>query len=167
MSRYIEPSEILVQERIPGGGENQFSFCAVCQNGRVRMPRWLPSEGDSIQSTSEMPARLWKRRTNPLSKPRGGNSSKASDLTDWPKSSSSSIPGMENTRFSTSIPRTWGWHTLGKAAGMDFSYLLWRQAVGLPVVPINGHRDAAWIREITDFVSIAKSPNRIAEVTRL
>ena len=35
MSQYIEPSEILVQERIPGGGENQFSFCALCQNGRA------------------------------------------------------------------------------------------------------------------------------------
>ena len=50
---------------------------------------------------------------------------------------------------------------------MDFSYLLWRQAIGWPVVAITGNRDAAWIREITDFVSIAKSPNRMAEVKRL
>jgi predicted ATP-grasp superfamily ATP-dependent carboligase len=64
-------------------------------------------------------------------------------------------------------PRTWGWHTLGKAAGIDFPYLLWRQAVGLPVTPIDTHREAAWIREITDFVSIAKSRNPMAEVKKL
>jgi hypothetical protein len=50
---------------------------------------------------------------------------------------------------------------------MDFPYLLWRQAVGLPVAPIDAHQKAAWIREITDFVAIAKSRNRMVEVKRL
>jgi len=50
---------------------------------------------------------------------------------------------------------------------MDFAYLLWRQAVGLPVDPIETYRKAAWIREITDFVAIAKSGNRAAEMKRL
>jgi D-aspartate ligase len=40
MSKHIPPDEILVQERIPGGGENQFSLCdmpgwtCVCLAGR-------------------------------------------------------------------------------------------------------------------------------------
>jgi len=63
--------------------------------------------------------------------------------------------------------RPWGWHALGKAAGIDFPYLLWQQAVGLPVAPIAAHQQAAWIREITDIVAIAKSSDRMAEIKRL
>ena len=35
MSRYIPPEEILIQERIPGGGENQFSCAALCEDGKT------------------------------------------------------------------------------------------------------------------------------------
>lgn len=42
--------------------------------------------------------------------------------------------------------RPWGWHTLGKDAGMDFAYLLWQQKVGLQVTPVSTHRRAAWVR---------------------
>jgi D-aspartate ligase len=166
MSQYIEPSEILVQERIPGGGENQFSFCALCQNGHAY---------------ASLVAQ--RRRQYPV---HFGNASTFVETTNQPVVEASGrkflesigLDGLAEVEFKFDPrdgkhkildvnPRTWGWHTLGKAAGMDFSYLLWRQAVGLPVVPINGHRDAAWIREITDFVAIAKSPNRMAEVKRL
>jgi len=53
--------------------------------------------------------------------------------------------------------RPWGWHTLGKAASIDFTYLLWQQKTGIDVAPITKHRKAAWVREITDVVAIAKS----------
>jgi len=64
-------------------------------------------------------------------------------------------------------PRTWGWHSLGKAAGIDFSYLLWRQKVGLETSPVNPARKAAWIREITDIVAILKSRSRWADILRV
>ncbi len=63
--------------------------------------------------------------------------------------------------------RPWGWHTLGQAAGVDFSYLLWRQKVGLPATPGQPLRSAAWIREITDAVAILKAYDRGAEIKRL
>jgi hypothetical protein len=37
----------------------------------------------------------------------------------------------------------------------------------MPVTPVDTHASAAWIREITDLVAIAKSRNRMAEITRL
>ncbi len=166
MSRYIQPSEILVQERIPGGGENQFSFCAVCQGGRAY---------------ASLVAQ--RRRQYPVD---FGNASTFVETTDQPVVAEAGRRFLENIGFDGLAevefkfdsrdgkykildvnPRTWGWHTLGKAAGIDFPYLLWQQAVGLPVTPINRHRDAAWIREITDFVSIAKSRDRMAEVRKL
>jgi len=166
MSRYIHPSEILVQERIPGGGENQFSFCAVCREGRAYA---------SIVAQ--------RRRQYPVD---FGNASTFVETTEQPVVEAAGRRFLESIGFDGLAevefkfdprdgkykildvnPRTWGWHTLGKAAGIDFSYMLWRQAVGLPVVSVNSHRQAAWIREITDFVSIAKSRNRMAEIRRL
>jgi predicted ATP-grasp superfamily ATP-dependent carboligase len=166
MSRYIDPSEILVQERIPGGGENQFSFCAVCREGHAYA---------SIVAQ--------RRRQYPVD---FGNASTFVETTEQPVVEAAGRRFLESIGFDGLAevefkfdprdgkykildvnPRTWGWHTLGKAAGMDFAYMLWRQAVGLEVAPVTTHRNATWIREITDFVSIAKSRNRMAEIKRL
>jgi D-aspartate ligase len=166
MSQYIEPSEILVQERIPGGGENQFSFCALCKNGhayaslvaqrRRQYPVDFGNASTFVETTKQSVVEAAGRK---FLESIGLDGLVEVEFKFDPRDGKYKILDVN--------PRTWGWHTLGKAAGMDFSYLLWRQSIGLPVVPINGHRDAAWIREITDFVSIAKSRNRMAEITRL
>jgi len=166
MSRYIPPDEILVQERIPGGGENQFSFCALCKDGHTY---------------SSLVAQ--RRRQYPVE---FGNASTFVETTDQPTVQAAGQRFLESIGFDGIAevefkfdprdgkykildvnPRTWGWHTLGKAAGMDFPYLLWRQAVGLSVVPVETPHSAAWIREITDIVAIAKSRYPMAELKRL
>ena len=166
MSKYIDPSEILVQERIPGGGENQFSFCAVCQQGRVN---------------ASLVAR--RRRQYPVD---FGNASTFVETTERTEVEeggrrfleSIGFDGLAEVEFKFDPrdqrykildvnPRTWGWHTLGKAAGVDFAYLLWTQAVGLPSPDVKARRKAVWVREITDFVSIAKSGRAATELTRL
>ena len=166
MSKYIPPSEILVQERIPGGGENQFSFCAISKNGRVY---------------ASLVAQ--RRRQYPID---FGNASTFVETTSQPVVEAAGRRFLESIGFDGVAevefkfdprdgkykildvnPRIWGWHTLGKAAGIDFPYLLWQQAVGMPVDPVETHHKAAWIREITDIVAIAKSRNRMAEVKKL
>ena len=166
MSKFIPPEEILVQERIPGGGENQFSFCAICKEG---------------QAYASLVAQ--RRRQYPVD---FGNASTFVETTDQPIVEAAGRRFLESIGFDGLAevefkfdprdgkykildvnPRTWGWHTLGKAAGIDFPYLLWCQAVGRPVVPIETYHQAAWVREITDFVSIAKSPNRSTAIKRL
>jgi D-aspartate ligase len=166
MSRYIPANEILIQERIPGGGENQFSFCGVFKDGHAY---------------ASLVAQ--RRRQYPVE---FGNASTFVETTDQPTVEAAGRRFLESVGFDGIAevefkfdtrdgkykildvnPRTWGWHTLGKAAGMDFAYLLWRQTVGLPVAPIETHKRATWIREITDFVAIAKSRNRTAELKRL
>jgi predicted ATP-grasp superfamily ATP-dependent carboligase len=166
MSRYIPPREILVQERIPGGGENQFSFCGVFKDG-------LAYASLVAQRRRQYPVEF-------------GNASTFVETTSQPLVEAAGRRFLESIAFNGLAevefkfdsrdgkykildvnPRTWGWHTIGKAAGMDFPFLLWRQAVGMPVAPVETHHKAAWIREITDFVAIAKSRNRMAEVKRL
>ena len=166
MSKYIPPAEILIQERIPGDGEHQFSFCAVCKDG---------------QAYASLVAR--RRRQYPVD---FGNASTFVETT------SQSVIAADGRRFLEGIgfdgmaevefkfdprdgrykildvnPRPWGWHTLGKAAGIDFPYLLWQQKMGLDVSPIHSQDSASWLREITDLIAIAKSPHRKAEIKRL
>jgi D-aspartate ligase len=102
MSRYIPLEEILVQERIPGAGESQFSYCAVCRDGRV-FASLVANVAGSIRSILVTPALLWKQSTNPSSKMRDADSSRASTAMEWLRSSSNSIPGTGNTKFLTSI----------------------------------------------------------------
>lgn len=166
MTRYIPSEEILVQERIPGSGESQFSFCAACRDGCVY---------------ASLVAQ--RRRQYPVD---FGNASSFVETTDQAVVESAGRRFLESIRYDGIAEvefkfdsrdgkfkildvnlRAWGWHTIGKAAGIDFPYLLWRQKAGLPVVSVDTHHKVAWVREITDFVAIAKSRDRVAEVKRL
>ncbi len=166
MSKHIPPDEILIQERIPGGGENQFSFAALCKEGKAyasmvaRRTRQYPLDfgtASTFVETIEQPVvetdgRKWLESVN--------------------------FDGMAEVEFKFDPRdgrykildvnvRAWGWHTLGKAAGIDFSYLLWRHKVGLPIEPTQRRHGAAWVREINDVLAIAKSPQRGVEIKRL
>src|SRR6267154_660653 len=163
MRRYIPVDEILVQERIPGDGKSQFSFCALCKNGRVY---------------ASLVAR--RRRQYPIE---FGNASTFVETTSQPTVEAAGrqflesigFDGMAEVEFKFDTrdgkykildvnPRPWGWHALGKAAGIDFPYLLWRQKVSLETSPVQRARKAAWIREITDLVAILKSRSRSADI---
>jgi predicted ATP-grasp superfamily ATP-dependent carboligase len=166
MAKYIPLDEILVQERIPGGGENQFSFCALCREGKV---------------LATLVAQ--RRRQYPVE---FGNASSFVETVEQPIVAADGRRFLERIGFDGIVevefkfdprdkrykildvnPRPWGWHTLGNAAGIEFVYRLWCQKVGAEPPPAATRRSAAWLREITDPLSIAKSANRGAEVKKL
>jgi predicted ATP-grasp superfamily ATP-dependent carboligase len=47
--------------------------------------------------------------------------------------------------------RTWGYHSLGLRAGVDFSYMLYADQLGLPVASCRAIPGIAWIRMATDI----------------
>jgi predicted ATP-grasp superfamily ATP-dependent carboligase len=166
MARYIPPAEILIQERIPGGGENQFSFCAVCAHGRVygslvaRRRRQYPVDFGNASSFVETVSQ-------PIVERDGRRFLESVGFDGMAEVEFKFDPRDGRYKILDVNPRPWGWHTLGRAVGIDFAYLTWRQKVGQPVSPPQAHRDAAWIREITDPLAVLKSANRTADLTRL
>ena len=48
-------------------------------------------------------------------------------------------------------PRTWGYHSIGGAAGVDFAYMLFADQVGLPVQRGRALAGLKWLRFSTDF----------------
>jgi D-aspartate ligase len=166
MSQYIPASEILIQERIPGGGDHQFSYCAVCKDGHAygslvaQRSRQYPVEFGNASTFVET-------TSQPVVEEAGRRFLESIGLDGMAEVEFKFDPRDGRYKILDVNLRPWGWHALGKAAGIDFPYLLWQQAVGLPVAPVATQKKAAWIREITDIVAIAKSRDRMAEIRRL
>jgi predicted ATP-grasp superfamily ATP-dependent carboligase len=47
--------------------------------------------------------------------------------------------------------RTWGYHSIGLAAGVDFPYMLFQDQLGNDVTPARGKAGVNWIRWVTDL----------------
>lgn len=146
----IPPELILIQEMIPGGGEAQFSYAALCCDGK------------SIVS-------LTARRTRQYPVDFGYSSSFVETL-DVPEIVAPSRRLLAAIRYTGLVeveykldarngryklldinPRLWTWATLGARAGADFPYLLWQMTTGKSVPEHTGHTGVRWIRMSTDL----------------
>src|SRR5438552_1593302 len=122
----IAPELIMIQEVIQGWGEAQFSYAALCQDGR-------PLASVVARRTRQYPMDF-------------GQFSTYVETIDDPGIVQPSVRLLEAARYTGLVevefkrdprdgsfkvldvnPRVWGWHTLGSRVGVDFSYLLWRK----------------------------------------
>jgi len=145
----IPPELILVQERIPGGGESQFSYAALCYDGQ-------PIASLTARRTRQYPIDF-------------GYSSSFVETLDIPEIVGPSRRLLTAIRYTGLVeveykldarngryklldinPRLWTWSPLGGRAGIDFPYLLWRMTVGRPVPEKTGRTGARWVRMSTD-----------------
>lgn len=127
---FAAPRDILVQELIPGGGEAQLSFAGLCKDGEPLA--WLAAR---------------RVRQYPID---FGRSSSLVETVQQPEVEQAAMRILRALRYTGLIevefkldvrdgrfkllelnPRVWGWHTLGRLAGVDFPYLLWRLVCGL------------------------------------
>ena len=166
MRKYLPPEEILIQERIPGDGENQFSLCAVCEKGRpyatlvARRRRQYPVEFGNASSFVETTRQAVVERE-------GRRFLESIEFDGMVEVEFKFDPRDGRYKILDVNARPWGWHTLTRSAGADFAYLLWQQKVGGAPRSVPMQHEAAWLREITDFLAIAKSPRRGAEIRAL
>jgi D-aspartate ligase len=155
----IPPDLILVQEKIPGGGESQFSYAALC------------CDGEPIVS-------LTARRTRQYPIDFGYSSSfvETLDVPEIVAPSQRLLAAIEYTgiveveykfdsrdgRFKLLDinPRLWTWASLGARAGVDFPYLLWRMMQGQHLVEKSAPAGVRWVRMSTDI------PAAIHEIVR-
>jgi D-aspartate ligase len=146
----VPRGEVMVQELIPGGGSKQFSYCAFFRNG---------------QPVGKMVAR--RTRQHPLQFGRASTYVETVDiplLEDLSERFLRAIKyyGLVEVEFKLDArtsqyklldvnARTWGYHSLGARAGVDFSYMLFCDQVGLPVSTCHAEPGLAWMRASTDI----------------
>lgn len=142
--------EIMVQELIPGGGSRQFSYCAFFRNG---------------EAVGKMMAR--RRRQHPLEFGRASTYVETVDVPILEELSERFLrainyyglveveykldPRDSQYKLLDVNARTWGYHSLGARAGVDFSYMLYCDQVGLSVSVSKGRPGLAWVRTVTDI----------------
>ena len=161
--------QVIVQEMIPGGGERQFAYCALFKDGAA---------------LGEMTAHRHRQHPSDF-----GRASTLVETVDLPELAEPSIQFLKAIDYYGLVeleykqdpedgtyklldvnPRTWGYHTLGREAGVDFPYLLHRDQLGLPVNPVRARPGVRWIRLVTDLpnaaVDIKAGRTRIRDYAR-
>jgi D-aspartate ligase len=149
-SEFMDPSELIIQEVIPGGGNQQFSYCAFFRDGRA--------VGSMV---------VKRRRQHPL---QFGRASTYVETVDIPLLEELSERFLKAVNYYGLVEveykldprdsqyklldvnaRTWGFHSVGVSAGVDFPHMLYLDQIGQPVVSSKGQPGIGWVRMTTDI----------------
>jgi len=155
-ARTLVPAEVLmVQEVVPGPGDTQLSFAALCDRGNV------------LASVSAV-----RLRQRPMDF--GKASSYVRTTADGEAAEAARLllarlgyTGIVEVEFKRDArdgsaklldvnARIWGWHTLGARAGVDFPWLQWRLLHGERIEPRQAEPDVRWVRISTDLPTAAR-----------
>lgn len=148
-SKQIRPEEILIQEIIPGNGRQQYSYCAFFKDGKAhntlvaRRMRQHPREfgrAATYVETLEFPEieKLSDRFLREINYYGLAEVEFKHDLRDG------------QFKLLDVNARTWGFHSIGEPAGVDFPYLLFADQMGEPVSPSRAKGGVGWLRLVTD-----------------
>jgi D-aspartate ligase len=145
----VDPAVLMIQELIPGGGDDQFSFAALCSDGTPLA--WL-----TARRTRQYPADFGRASTfvetvacTEIEEP---SRRLLSEL---------AFTGLVELEFKRDErdgtfklldinPRVWGWQSLCGRAGVDFPFLQWRMLSGGDVPAVRAREGVRWLRFATD-----------------
>jgi predicted ATP-grasp superfamily ATP-dependent carboligase len=149
-STHSGANEVLVQEIVPGDGHYQFSSCVFFK------------EGEAIAT---MEAQRWRQHP-----PEFGRAATFVQSVSLPEIQEPTMRFLKTINYYGLAEveykldprdgkyklldvnaRTWGFHCLGAAAGVDFPYLLYADQIGEPVMNCRGRAGVGWIRMVTDL----------------
>jgi len=138
--KLVAPEMLMVQEVLPGWGESQFSYAALCRDG-------CPLASIVARRTRQFPMDF-------------GRFSTYVETVEEPQVVELGVRFLAAMRFTGLVeiefkrdsrdgkfkvldmnPRVWGWHTLCGRAGVDFPYLTWLLVRGEPVPETHGTGD--------------------------
>lgn len=146
----LGPGEVMVQELIPGDGNQQFAYCAFFKNGEAvgsmvtRRRRQHPSEfgrASTFVETIDLPIlETYSERFL-----------RSIDYYGLVELEYKLDPLDGQYKLLDVNARTWGYHTLGPGAGVDFSHLLFADQLGEPVEKRRARAGISWVRLATDL----------------
>ena len=152
--RQIRPEEILIQEIIPGDGQRQYSYCAFFRDGeahgalvakRLRQhPRDFGRAATYVETVEHPEIEKLSERFL-----------RAIDYYGLVEVEFKQDPRDGQFKLLDVNARTWGFHSIGVPAGVDFPYLLYADQIGEPVERCRAKAGVGWLRAVTDFPTAA------------
>lgn len=153
----IAPEEILIQEIIPGDGQQQYSYCAFFRDGEAhsslvaRRIRQHPREFGR--------AATYVETLDPSEVPEIEELSlrflKAIDYYGLVELEFKRDPRDGRFKLLDVNARTWGFHSIGAPAGVDFPYLLFADQMGEKVERSQAKAKVGWLRLVTDLPTVS------------
>lgn len=156
----VGTEEVVVQELIPGDGHAQLAYCAMFKHGR-------PVASMLVNRLRQHPVEFGRASTfvRTIEAPEVEEASirflRSIDYyglveLEYKYDRRDGLPKLLDVNA-----RTWGYHSLGPRAGVDFPYLLYADQIGLPVPHgLEARPGISWVRLATDV------PTAAAELVR-
>jgi D-aspartate ligase len=145
----VGEGQVLVQELIPGDGRFQFAYCAFVKHGNpvatmtVRRGRQHPPQfgraSTFVETVEDQALEQMSERFL-----------RAIDYYGLVELEYKRDPRDGVAKLLDVNARTWGYHGIGPAAGVDFPYLLYLDQIGEPVAPVRARAGVRWVRLVTD-----------------
>jgi len=150
----VGENNIILQELIPGGGEQQFSFAAVCRDG-------VPLGMLTARRTRQYPIDFGYTSTLVESIDAAEVAAAGRRILEAMK-----LTGLVEVEFKLDRrdnylklldvnARAWTWIGLGPLAGVDFTWMAWQLACGQAIEETTGRPGAAWMHTPRDLVAAA------------
>jgi len=151
-AQLVGPDEVMIQSMIPGSGNQQFAYGAFFKEGRAlgsmvaRRARQHPPEfgrSSTYVETIELP----------LLEDFSERFLRAIDYYGLVEMEYKFDSRDQLYKLLDVNGRTWGYHTLGLGAGVEFPFMLYADQVGELVEARRGRPGVKWIRLVTDVPS--------------
>src|SRR5207245_1681397 len=142
--RVVKPDEVMVQDYIPGDGAHQVAYCAFFKGG---------------EAVGRMVAR--RLRQHPVEFGRASTFVETADIPQLETLSERLLRavdyyGLVELEYKLDLrdgtyklldfnARTWGYHSLGSRAGVDFPYLLFADQIGESAHPCRAPAGVRWL----------------------
>jgi D-aspartate ligase len=150
----IRPEEILIQEIIPGSGLQQYSYCAFFRDGIAQatlVARRLRQHPREFGRAATYVETIEHPEVEELSE----RFLKAINYYGLVEVEFKQDPRDGQLKMLDVNARTWGFHSLGVPAGIDFPYLLYADQVGKSVESSKAKAGVGWLRAVTDVPTVA------------
>ena len=145
----VGAGQVMVQELIPGDGRHQFACCGFARQGQlvasmvVRRRRQHPPQfGRASTFVETVRAPVLETLSAAVLSAIGYSGLAELEYKLDPRTGEFKLLDFN--------ARTWGYHTLGPAAGLDFPYLQFAEQLGEPVAPAQARTGTRWVRLVTD-----------------
>jgi len=149
-TEFAGPGSMLIQELVPGDGRQQFSYCTFFKQGHS-----LASL--VAQRRRQHPPEFGRSSTyvvtceNPLLEQYGARFLDAIDYYGLAEVEFKFDEREGTFKLHDVNLRTWGYHSVGWLAGVDFPHLLYQDQLGRSIKKCRASSGVKWVRGATDF----------------